>query len=114
MGNKKIWIGVGIAVLLLILIMWYISSRNKKLAAQAELDRQQQQYLTNTLPGTASGAGGNLSTTLNSLEGVIDSLSGLFNKNNTTNLQQQYFAQCSLAYTNPAQIEACVAQKMMA
>lgn len=121
--NYKVWIIIGVLVLALIIFLVWRSSRNKELAAQAERDRLQQQYANTNLPTTASGGGSGLSGTLNSLEGVIDSLAGLFNKNNTnsgnvvgstSNLQLQYSNECEKLYNTTAQVNACIAQKMQA
>lgn len=116
MKNKKIWIVVGVIVLLLIIFFWWKSSRDKKLAAQAERDRINQMYAQPTVAGTASGAGSGAAGTLNSLEGVIDSLAGLFNKtpstSSNTSLLRQFQDQCESIYNTQAQVDACVAQKL--
>ena len=119
MNNKKIWIIVGVIVLALILFFVWKSSRDKRLAEQAERDRLNQLYTNPALPTTASGAGGGAAGTLTSLQGVIDSLSGLFGKpsgstTGTTDLRRQFENQCESMFNTQSQIDMCVAQKLAA
>ena len=120
MSKTKIFIIIGVIVLILILFFVWKSSRDKRLAEQAERDRLTQLYTNPASGGTASGAGAGVSGTLTSLQGVIDSLSGLFGKpssgatTNATDLRRQFENQCESMYNTQAQVDVCVAQKLAA
>ena len=116
--GKKIWIVVGIIVILIIIFFVWKRKKDREMAIQAEQDRLNQlTYGPTGTTATSSGVGG----TLDSVGGVIDSLSNLFGTIKggsggriTEDLYRQFENECEAMYNTQQEVNACVASKIQA
>ena len=118
MKGKTILIIIGIIVLLAIIFFAWRSSQRSKLAAQAERDRMNQLMYP---AGTTKPPGG-VATTLDSVGGVLDSLSGLFSGwgwggnggggNYSESDIRQFENECEMQYNTSSEVQACVSAKI--
>jgi len=120
MKGKTIWIVVGLLVVgLIAFFMWRSSQRRK--ADQLALQQQQMLMQGGMNNQFGNQNQGNLSGTLDSVGGVVDSLSGLFGQFgwgggssavNEQALVDQYTTQCEMMFNTNEEVSQCIQAKL--